>query len=291
MVFDDWLLYGPRVDPWTARYRRWPRPLAALARRTTGVPTRLGDIGAAGTFCWISATTRDRAAEHSGFTFPDSTVVYCGFDEVDFPVATSADDRPWRWQLLLPVRIDPRKGIADAVRALALLPEAQLIVDGRGDEAHRDELNALARDLAVADRVRFQVSTRAGLRDAYRAADVTLFPVVWTEPFGLVPLEAMACACPVVASGQGGSGEYLVDNANALLHPPGDPDALAAAVNRLAQDPALRRRLVEGGLVTAAAFGVDELATTLETWHLAAADRFSRGRPPDRDRPAMLNGS
>jgi glycogen(starch) synthase len=282
VVFDDWLLYGPQVDPWSAHYRRWPRPLAALARRMWGVPTRLGDLGRAGTFCWISATTRDRAVEHSGFTFPDSTVVYCGFDQDDFPVAAGPDGRPWRGRLLLPVRIDPRKGIADAIRAVAVMPAFELVVDGRGDERHREELDSLVAELGVQDRVTFQVSSRAALRDEYRTADVTLFPVVWTEPFGLVPLEAMACACPVVATGQGGSGEYLVDNANALLHPPGDPAALAAAVQRLADDTALRRRLVEGGLVTARAFGVDDLAETLEAWHRAAAEGFAAGRPPDR---------
>jgi glycosyltransferase involved in cell wall biosynthesis len=61
----------------------------------------------------------------------------------------------------------------------------------------------------------------------------------------------MARGRPVVATGRGGSGEYLRDGENALLFEAGDPAALAAAVRRLAGDPALRRRLREAGLETA----------------------------------------
>jgi glycosyltransferase involved in cell wall biosynthesis len=71
---------------------------------------------------------------------------------------------------------------------------------------------------------------------------------VWEEPWGLVPLEAMALGRPVTASGRGGSGEYLRDGENCLLHAPGDPASLAATVRRLAADEALRARLLEGGL-------------------------------------------
>ena len=55
---------------------------------------------------------------------------------------------------------------------------------------------------------------RAELRDVYAAADVVVFPVQWNEPWGLVPLEAMSVGRPVVASGTGGSAEYLRDGEN-----------------------------------------------------------------------------
>jgi phosphatidylinositol alpha-1,6-mannosyltransferase len=84
--------------------------------------------------------------------------------------------------------------------------------------------------------------------------DALLFPVRWAEPWGLVPLEAMAAGTPVVASGRGGSGEYLRDGENSLIFDPdGGPGALAAAVKRLAGDAAMRARLVEGGRATAGA--------------------------------------
>jgi glycogen synthase len=78
-----------------------------------------------------------------------------------------------------------------------------------------------------------------------------LFPVTWQEPWGLVPLEAMAVGRPVVATATGGAAEYLVDEHNALVVAPGDADALAAAVRRLAEDGSLRERLREGGAETA----------------------------------------
>jgi glycosyltransferase involved in cell wall biosynthesis len=89
----------------------------------------------------------------------------------------------------------------------------------------------------------------------YERTDAVLFPVTWHEPWGLVPLEAMAVGRPVVATGTGGSGEYLVDGENALLVPPGDARALATAVERLRDDPGLRERLVAAGCRTAAEHG------------------------------------
>jgi glycosyltransferase involved in cell wall biosynthesis len=94
--------------------------------------------------------------------------------------------------------------------------------------------------------------SRAELPDVYEAADVVLFPVRWEEPWGLVPLEAMALGRPVIATGRGGSGEYLRDGENALIMPAQDPAAMADAVRRLASDPELGGRLRAGGAGTAA---------------------------------------
>jgi glycosyltransferase involved in cell wall biosynthesis len=182
-------------------------------------------------------------------------------------------------------RVEERKGVRVAVEALALLPsQATLTIDGPLDESFATALRARIDELGVTDRVRFQLSSRRGLRHVYGAADVLLFPVLWDEPFGLVPLEAMACSTPVIATGTGGSGEFLLDGTNCLLAAPGDAAALAAAVQRLAQDASLRERLIRAGLTTAERFDVDEYARVLETWHRAAADRFSGGEPPGRPR-------
>ena len=113
------------------------------------------------------------------------------------------------------------------------------------------ELEELAAELGVADRVEFGRRPRAELPAAYAAADVALFPVRWAEPWGLVPLEAMAVGRPVVATGTGGSGEYLEHERNCLRFAPGDHRALADAVQRLAGDRALRSRLRDEGTHTA----------------------------------------
>jgi glycosyltransferase involved in cell wall biosynthesis len=155
---------------------------------------------------------------------------------------------------------------------LPLLPEdAHLEIDGYGAPEVVDELVALAISLGVSERVTFTRSPRSTLADRYRNADVVLFPSEWAEPFGLVPLEAMARGTPVVATGTGGSGEFLHDGDNCLLFPPGDPSALAAAVLRLASDGDLRRRVAEGGARTAREMTIDRYAERLEAVHEEAA--------------------
>jgi glycosyltransferase involved in cell wall biosynthesis len=138
---------------------------------------------------------------------------------------------------------------------MAELPaQAQLLVAGGGDARERTRLEQLAAQLGLAERVRFSGPLdRPTLASAYAAADAVLFPVTWDEPWGLVPLEAMGVGRPVVATGRGGSAEYLRDTANCLLFAAEDHAALAAAVQRLAQDEALREHLRMQGFATAAA--------------------------------------
>lgn len=291
VVCDDWLIYGPRLDAWTRAFSTRAR-LGKLVGTVAAVPTSLPDVGASGAHCFVSQTTRQRAIEHSGWRFPLSTVVYSGIDPADFPLGGRAPlARPWGGNLLYVGRIDRRKGIATAIEALALLDEAHTLdIVGSGDDQHLDELRALVDRCGLGSRVRFSSVERSRLAGRYRVADALLFPSEWTEPFGLVPVEAMACGTPVIATGVGGSGEFLVDGANCVLFPPGDREGLAAAVRRLAGEPSLRARLVAGGAVTAAELTVDRLAEVLSGWHLAAADRFTGGPPEDRPPPAPPAG-
>jgi glycosyltransferase involved in cell wall biosynthesis len=182
-------------------------------------------------------------------------------------------------------RVEPRKGIATLLRALPLLPPATLEVVGPVDPTYRGDLDRLLDELAVRDRVRFSEVARAEIGTRYAAADALVFPSEWEEPFGLVPVEAMACGTPVVATGTGGSAEFLADGGNCLRYPPGDPAALAEAVTRLAADADLRASLVAGGLGTAAQLDTDALADVFEAWHVAAAERFRGGTPPHRPPP------
>jgi glycogen(starch) synthase len=282
-VCDDWLVYGPRMDAWARLFLGRPR-LGAAARRLTGVPTTLPDLGASGTFCWVTEAVRRANEAGSPWRFPDQAVVHGGVDTADFlPPPEDGPPRPWRWHLLYAGRIDPRKGIDTAVRALTHLPpEATLHVLGRGDERHLAGLLALVAQLGLDGRVRFSEAPRSQVAAHMRDADALVFPVLWPEPFGLVPLEAMAVGTPVVATGTGGSGEYLAHDGNCLLFPPGDAAALADRVEALAHDEALRARLVAGGLATAAQLTVDRLVDRFEALHLAVADRFTRGRPLPR---------
>jgi len=238
IVVDDWLLYGPKVDKWTRFGRR-------------GGP-RMKALSSACRWLFASELLKRRAAEE-GFEPADTDVAHPGID-LDLFREPQAERPPWRWDLLYVGRIDERKGVDLAAGALAHLPpEATLRVVGGGDDEHRAELAAQIEQLGVAERVRFERLAREDLPVAYAAADVVLFPVRWLEPFGLVPLEAMACGTPVVASGRGGSAEYLRDGENCALFEVDDgPAALAGAISRVAGDGSLRSSLHAGGHATAA---------------------------------------
>jgi glycosyltransferase involved in cell wall biosynthesis len=214
-VHDDWMLYGPRVDQAGSEV----------------------DLGAAGRWVFVSDHTRRRAC--AAHALPDTAVAHSGIDHRWIGAATPP--HPWRGRLLYVGRIDERKGLQTAIEALGHLPsEPTLTVVGAGEVApHPQVVHAGARP-------------RDELPAFYADCDAVVFPAIWEEPWGLVPLEAMALGRPVVATGRGGSGEYLRDGENALLFAMEDARALADALRRLARDDALRTRLRAGGAATAA---------------------------------------
>jgi len=290
-VCDEWPVYGPTVDPWTRMLLSRPQLVRSVAR-AIGLPAAPPDLGERATFLFVSDMIRHRVEERSAWRPKVLSVVYSGIDRTDFPASNASMDRPeWGWRVLCAGRIDERKGTHLAIEALAGLPaEATLEIIGRGDDAYLTRLRSIAEDKGLGNRVRFDSAPRAELRTRYTAADVALFIPTWEEPFGLVPVEAMACGTPVVATGAGGSSEFLRDGVNCLLVPRGDAAAAAAAVRRLAENAALRATLITGGFKTAEALDVEVLVDVLEAWHVAAAERFSRGRPPDRPKLTEMDG-
>ncbi|HWH43778.1 MAG TPA: glycosyltransferase family 4 protein [Thermoleophilaceae bacterium] len=247
VVHDDWLLYGPEVDAWTRMLER--RPLARrFASRVLGMPSGIPHAEVSG---WLFGTEFLRQRALAALALEDTAVAYPGIPLEEF---RAAPERPWRWRLACVARLDPRKGIDAAIGALRHLPpEASLDVVGPGDPGYRAELEALAG--ATRREVRFSVLEPARVPELYASADALLFPVRWDEPFGLVPIEAMAVGRPVIATGTGGSAEYLRDGENCLLVPRDDDGtAIAAAVTRLAGDAGLRSALREGGFDTAQRF-------------------------------------
>lgn len=265
VVGDDWMAYGPDVDAWQRLLRRCG-PAGTLMARACGLPGR-PDLSAAATWQFNSARTRDVSVA-AGLDHARAEVLYPGIDLDSF---TPGPSWPWSGRLACVGRLDPRKGVDTVIEALPLLDGTTLHVVGGGDEGHRAELEALAQSLGVADRVSFEELPSERVVEAYREADALVFPVRWQEPFGLVPLEAMACGTPVLATGTGGSGEYLEDGRNCLLFEPGDADALAARVRRLAEDPGLRESLRFEGLATAGRFTVAGFVNGVRTALEAAA--------------------
>lgn len=247
VVADPWMLYAPATDPWMrvflgGRGRRLARPFERLA----GVPTSL-DLGGAAEWIFIAEELRESALRR--WPLERTSVAHPGPDSELFGPQPGRD---WGWRLAYVGRLDERKGVALALRALAHVPaKATLTVDGGGDERYREQLRGLSRELGVEERVSFKTSARADLPRTYAEADAVVFPVLWEEPWGLVPLEAMAMARPVVTSGRGGQRQYVRSDENCLVFDPAEgPRGLAAVIGRLAAET-LRAKLVSNGLTTA----------------------------------------
>ena len=188
-------------------------------------------------------------------------------------------------------RLVPRKGFGTVIEALPQLPDTELVLAGGsgGPEPERERLLALAAALGVAQRVRMlpQVA-RAEVPALLRSADVVV-AVPWYEPFGIVPLEAMACGRPVVASAVGGMLDTVVPGRTGLLVAPHDPAALAEALRHLLERPALRERLGRQGVErvrhhygwdTVARDTLQAYASTLRPHQLAADPPQRPGRWP-----------
>ena len=175
--------------------------------------------------------------ERVGLPADKLEVIHYGLDEV--PPAWGSnppDDVPPNARVLLAVcRLEPQKGLAVAVRALpdirARHPNAELVVLGEGPQ--RSELERLAGELRVPVHLLGRVPDVAAW---LRRAELLVHPARW-EGFGLALLEGMLASKPVVATNVSSIPEIVVDGETGLLVAPDDATALAAAVERVLDDP------------------------------------------------------
>jgi D-inositol-3-phosphate glycosyltransferase len=187
---------------------------------------------------------------------PDRIVIIpCGYDIDEIsPVARKAARKrlglPQNERILLQLgRMVPRKGVDNAIRGLAHLmkdhniPARLVIVGGESDEpgappgTEIERLQQIARDEGVFDRVDWiGQKPREELKYYYSAADIFI-STPWYEPFGITPVEAMACGTPVIGSNVGGIKYTVVHNKTGFLVEPNDPQALADYAARLFSAP------------------------------------------------------
>ncbi len=216
----------------------------------------------------IAACAQDRQdmEQHYGADAGRIDIVPCGFDPQElWPVPI----RLARKKLSVPLskfivlqlgRIVPRKGIDTVIESLALLRrqhglDAMLLVVGGEGEARgaRDtpeilRLRALARQHGVSDAVQFTGrKDRAELRYFYSAADAFV-TTPWYEPFGITPVEAMACARPVIGAEVGGIKSTVIDGKTGFLVPAHDPQAVAERLAVLHANPDLARNMGDEGM-------------------------------------------
>jgi phosphatidylinositol alpha-mannosyltransferase len=282
-------------EPFTPSTAAW----ATLASRVPVVATfhssldrsRLLELGAP-----ILAPVRGRisravavseaAASFVGGAFPslEVTVVPNGVETRVFaeaePIDALPDAAPPDAKVIVWThRLDPQKGFPDALEAFAIvasaLPDTVFVVAGDGSDR-----GALAR-LSPPARSRVRMLGAVGhdrVAGLLRGGEVALCAATGQESFGLVLVEAMAAGVPVVATDIAGYREVATDEVNALLVPPGRPDLLAAALQRILTDPSLAARLADGGRTRARSFDWAEVAGRLE-------DVYDRAR---RRGPASL---
>ncbi|OZI43763.1 glycosyl transferase family 1 [Bordetella genomosp. 5] len=230
-------------------------------------------------------------------------IVPCGYDAAEMrpmPQAQARAELGWAdddFRLLQLGRMVPRKGVDNVILGLARLRQdhgiaARLCVVGGNSDLPNERatpeigrLRRLAEDAGVGPWVQFEGRrARADLARYYCASDVFV-TTPWYEPFGITPVEAMACGRPVVGSDTGGIRTTVVDGRTGLLVPPKNPEALAACLAQLARDPALRHRMGQAGR---------ERARRHYTWRRVARDllnvygRMIAGQPATQPRAARI---
>jgi glycosyltransferase involved in cell wall biosynthesis len=197
---------------------------------------------------------------------PHPRELYCIPNGVDLArfAPSASDDRQERPETIVgcAARLIHGKGVETAIQALAALrsrPDIRLQVAGDGPE--HDRLAALARQL----KVNAQLELRGRVTDMpafWRNADIAVVPSnQWIESFSMAAVEAMASGVPVIASAAGALAEVVDDGRTGIHFPPGDADALAAAITRYADNPQLRRQHgIHARLESEARFGIERCA-------------------------------
>ncbi|WP_205511283.1 glycosyltransferase family 4 protein [Longitalea arenae] len=197
---------------------------------------------------------------------PDKIVIVpCGFNPKEFYPIEKEEARDHlklsrKEKIILQLgRMVPRKGVDNVIRALGEVNKQKsriklLVVGGEADSpdpASTPEIGRLqqvARESGVYDQVIFTGRKgRALLKYYYAAADVFI-STPWYEPFGITPLEAMACGTPVIGSNVGGIKYSVVDEYTGFLVPPNDPPALADKINLLLTDAELHRTMCKNAI-------------------------------------------
>jgi glycosyltransferase involved in cell wall biosynthesis len=197
----------------------------------------------------VIATCADEVAELTRMGVPRDriAVVPCGVDLDLFRPEGPAEPAGAAPRLVVLSRLVERKGVDTAIESLAQIPDAELLVAGgppaaelaADPEVHR--LRLCAKEAGVADRVGFvgRVS-RADVPALLRSADLAV-TLPWYEPFGMVPLEAMACGVPVIATAVGGHLDTVVHQVTGVRVRPRRPGEAARRIRDLLAEPARRR--------------------------------------------------
>jgi glycosyltransferase involved in cell wall biosynthesis len=213
-------------------------------------------------------------------------VVPCGVDLDLFTDSGPAAPRTRRHRLITVGRLVERKGIETVLEALSALHDTELVIaggpvpDALDGDPDVTRLRQAALRHGVADRVHVLGRVlREDMPALLRSADV-LVTLPWYEPFGITPLEAMACGTPVVASRVGGLTDTVLDGVTGVLVPPRRPDVLAATLGGLLRDPSRLHGYGRASVERARSrYGWDRIAAeTAQVYERVVADRRAAAR-------------
>jgi len=164
--------------------------------------------------------------------------------------------------VLFAARLVPEKGVLDTIEAFAVLVRrrpCRLVVAGDGEAApdarRLVEQHGLAGCVSLTGRL-----SPERLLDEYRHADVFVLPTYHPEGFPTALSEAMSVGLPIVTTPVRGIGDHLLDGRHALFVPPRDPEALADALERVINDPALSSRMARANREKVAEFAPEAVA-------------------------------
>ena len=236
-------------------------PLALLAQCMSW-PAKTSDLYRTGTFMEgvsiekadalmaCSANIADFTAAYYGIERERIDVVHCGVDADAFRPGSPQDRFQDRPTVLFVGNIAANKGIDTAFAAVLKIrskyPNIRFQILGTGDDGLQEDLQRWAHSVGLGASVEFYgFVERSRLPEFYRRANVFCSPALYEGGVANVYLEAMACGCPVVASLAGGAPEAVTDDETGLLVPPGDRDAVAAALDQLLSNRALAAQMGE----------------------------------------------
>ncbi|WP_172635094.1 glycosyltransferase family 4 protein [Sphaerochaeta pleomorpha] len=216
-----------------------------------------------------------------GVSIRNSQIIYQGIPLEQFP-SKQDSERHTPVKILYAGQLHAYKGVHTLISALSILqkdkslPPFSLTIVGKGPEEYTEQLKKAAQGHSLT--VDFKgLVPHDQMACVYRDHDLFVFPSIWEEPFGLTHLEAMASGLPVISTANGGQGEFLVDENNALTFLPGNEEDLARQIKRLLSDPVLSGNIAKAGQETAIAqFSFDRYVDELETLLTKSRQETSR---------------
>jgi len=278
-IADRWLAEDLRADPWL---RWWNAPGSNLLRRSLELagqrnrfdataPTRMikgleripevygpPEVVANVTPDSISSLRFDRlyfcsralkqATQETGLRVSHGEIIYPGISMQLFVGDVKPVSAPLN-KLLVVGRLNEESGLMTAVQALLQARQGKsqlaLSIYGRGETDYISQLRSFVVQNSLPVEFLTVSNQNRDLAAVYRQHDALLYTAEWEEPFAVTPLEAMACGLPVIGANVGGARELLRHGENALTYTPGDAPELAARIQELQMQPALRCQLAE----------------------------------------------